>query len=229
MAFRYGHSETNAVVQRISNSGVILEPVVLRESYFNPRVIKQYGVDDYFRGAAVQTQQTVDVIYVDGNIPSPPSLLSSSLLLSPSSSPNNNNNNNENVNVNIDLRNFLFGLPGSGGVDLASFNMQRGRDRGAPFYNDAREAWGMPRVNSFSEITNNTALASLLTDIFGSPDNCDAYVCCLAEGLLSTLPYPTLHTHTNNHNDDDNDDGGVYINRSSNIDQSSGPIIYYCY
>ncbi|NNL50289.1 MAG: peroxidase, partial [Woeseiaceae bacterium] len=37
-----------------------------------------------------------------------------------------------------DVRNFLFGNPGSGGFDLAMLNIQRGRDHGLPNYNAVR-------------------------------------------------------------------------------------------
>ena len=45
-----------------------------------------------------------------------------------------------------DVRNFLFGPPGAGGLDLASLNIQRGRDHGLPEYNDVRRAYGLWRV-----------------------------------------------------------------------------------
>ncbi len=48
------------------------------------------------------------------------------------------------------LRNFLFGPPGAGGLDLASLNIQRGRDHGLADYNTVRAAYGLPTVTSFA-------------------------------------------------------------------------------
>jgi hypothetical protein len=52
-----------------------------------------------------------------------------------------------------DVRNFLFG-PGFGGLDLASLNIQRGREHGLSSYNDVRESLGLSRARDFSEVTS---------------------------------------------------------------------------
>lgn len=80
-----------------------------------------------------------------------------------------------------DIRNFLFGQPGSGGFDLASLNIQRGRDHGVPGYNDMREAMGLARVTQFGEITSDTALADALFDTYGDVNEIDLWVGGLSE------------------------------------------------
>ncbi|HVX60408.1 MAG TPA: peroxidase family protein [Pirellulales bacterium] len=80
-----------------------------------------------------------------------------------------------------DLRNFLFGQPGQGGFDLASLNIQRGRDHGLADYNSVREAYGLPRVHSFADITSDPTLQQELQQLYGSVDNIDLWVGGLAE------------------------------------------------
>ena len=82
-----------------------------------------------------------------------------------------------------DVRNFLFGPPGSGGFDLASLNIQRGRDHGLPDYNTAREAYGLDPVSSFAEITDDIQVQQTLEDLFGTVNNIDVFVGGLAENL----------------------------------------------
>lgn len=79
------------------------------------------------------------------------------------------------------LRNFLFGAPGAGGFDLASLNIQRGRDHGIPSYNRVRMDFGLPPVHSFDQITSNAAQAATLAGLYTSVDNIDAWVGMLAE------------------------------------------------
>jgi len=79
------------------------------------------------------------------------------------------------------VRNFLFGPPGSGGLDLASLNIQRGRDHGLADYNTARAAYGLPKVTSFAEISPDPTVQQALQDQYGSVDNVDLWVGGLAE------------------------------------------------
>jgi len=80
-----------------------------------------------------------------------------------------------------DVRNFLFGAPGAGGLDLAAINIQRGRERGLPDYNTIRSNLGLPLVNSFYNITKNKEEAAALEAIYGTVDNIDPWVGFLAE------------------------------------------------
>lgn len=79
------------------------------------------------------------------------------------------------------VRNFLFGAPGSGGLDLASLNIQRGRDHGLSDYNTTRAAYGLPKVTDFSQITSNPDLQAKLKSLYGSVNNIDLWVGALAE------------------------------------------------
>ena len=82
------------------------------------------------------------------------------------------------------VRNFLFGPPGAGGLDLASLNIQRGRDHGLADYNTTRAALGLPRVTSFSQITTDADVAARLQSVYGSVDDIDLWVGGLAETHL---------------------------------------------
>lgn len=89
-----------------------------------------------------------------------------------------------------DVRNFLFGQPGNGGFDLASLNLQRGRDHGLAGYNDIREHFGLGRVSTFEEIGADQDVADRLRDAYGQTegadnvDRVDAWTGMLAEAPL---------------------------------------------
>lgn len=82
------------------------------------------------------------------------------------------------------LRNFLFGNPGSGGFDLISLNIQRGRDHGLSDYNTTRESMGLPAAQSFADITSNTSLQTKLFTAYSSVDDIDLWIGGLAEDPL---------------------------------------------
>lgn len=83
-----------------------------------------------------------------------------------------------------DVRNFLFGPPGAGGLDLVSLNIQRGRDHGLADYNQTRVDLGLEPVTSFDQITSNPELAAALEETYGTVDNIDLWVGGLAEDHL---------------------------------------------
>ncbi|APZ91443.1 peroxidase family protein [Fuerstiella marisgermanici] len=80
-----------------------------------------------------------------------------------------------------DVRNFLFGGPGHGGFDLASLNIQRGRDHGLADYNQVRTELGLAAVTEFADITSDTELQQKLEQLYGSVDNIDLWIGGLAE------------------------------------------------
>lgn len=80
-----------------------------------------------------------------------------------------------------DLRNFLFGAPGDGGLDLASLNVQRGRDHGLPDYNTVRVAMGLPAVTSFHEISSDPETVSALSSTYATVDDIDLWIGGLSE------------------------------------------------
>ena len=80
-----------------------------------------------------------------------------------------------------DLRNFLFQGPSNTGLDLASINIFRGRDRGLPDYNTLRKDFGLAKLNSFSDMTDNAEDIAVLSDLYGSVDKIDAWVGMLTE------------------------------------------------
>ncbi|MCA9067176.1 MAG: peroxidase, partial [Planctomycetaceae bacterium] len=75
-----------------------------------------------------------------------------------------------------DVRNFLFGPPGSGGFDLASLNIQRGRDHGLADYNQTRVDYGLAPVTSFEEISSNPDVVAALQSVYSSVDEIDVWV-----------------------------------------------------
>lgn len=80
-----------------------------------------------------------------------------------------------------DVRNFLFGMPGMGGFDLASLNIQRGRDHGLGSYNDVREAYGMARAASFADINPDPTVRAAFASVYTDVDQVDPWVGLLAE------------------------------------------------
>lgn len=80
------------------------------------------------------------------------------------------------------VRNFLFGPPGAGGFDLASLNIQRGRDHGLPGYNEVRDNFGLPRVEDWDDFAAvEPGIVPVLEQLYGDVELMDPWVGMLAE------------------------------------------------
>lgn len=144
--YRLGHTLLSSNLQRVTESGKELDPLALRDAFFQPHLVSQKNmIENVLRGAATQTSEAIDTKVVE------------------------------------DVRSFLFGPPGAGGLDLAALNIQRGRDMGVASYNDLREALGLSRAEKFSDITSDTTLAAKLKEAYGDTDLLDAWIGGLAE------------------------------------------------
>jgi len=82
-----------------------------------------------------------------------------------------------------DVRNFLFGPPGAGGLDLAAININRGRERGLPDLNTLRTDLGLPVFNNFSDINTDSETTDALEAAYSDINKIDAWV-----GMLSEEP-----------------------------------------
>jgi hypothetical protein len=80
-----------------------------------------------------------------------------------------------------DLRSLQIDVPVNGITDLASLNIQRGRDLGLPTYNELREALGLGRAETFADITSDPVVAGRLQEAYGDVDRVDLWVGGLSE------------------------------------------------
>ena len=71
--------------------------------------------------------------------------------------------------------------PGAGGFDLASLNIQRGRDHGLPSYNDVRRALGLAPAAAFEDVAADAELAARLASVYADVEQIDVWVGALAE------------------------------------------------
>ncbi|KAM6954414.1 myeloperoxidase-like [Aplochiton taeniatus] len=86
-----------------------------------------------------------------------------------------------------ELRDRLFEFEEKMALDLASLNMQRGRDHALPGYNKWRKFCGLstPRnVAELSVVMNSTTLAKNLMALYKTPDNIDVWLGGVAEPFV---------------------------------------------
>ena len=157
-AYRVGHTLLDPKIRLVDAKGNEIEALELKDAFFKPKKVTDVGIEPILRGFTAHPHQQVDVRIID------------------------------------DVRNFLFvddqptGTPRLRGFDLASLNIHRGRDHGLPSYNDMREALGLERKESFSDITEDQEVQRRLREAYGTKedgtdntDNMDIWVAGLAE------------------------------------------------
>ncbi|XP_021104377.1 lactoperoxidase isoform X2 [Heterocephalus glaber] len=97
---------------------------------------------------------------------------------------------NQNKMMTGELRNKLFQPTHTiHGFDLASINIQRGRDHGQPGYNSWRGFCGLSQPQTLEELSavlKNEMLAKKLLGLYGTPDNIDIWVGTVAEPLVES-------------------------------------------
>uniref|UniRef100_A0A8C2UQL3 Thyroid peroxidase n=1 Tax=Chinchilla lanigera TaxID=34839 RepID=A0A8C2UQL3_CHILA len=89
--------------------------------------------------------------------------------------------------MNEELTERLFVLSTPGSLDLASLNLQRGRDHGLPGYNAWRELCGLPRLQTPAELRRavaNRSVVDRIMALYGHTDNIDVWLGGLVEDLL---------------------------------------------
>lgn len=80
-----------------------------------------------------------------------------------------------------DIRNFLFGPPGAGGLDLLAININRGRERGLVDFNTVRQQLGLPALVNFSDLTSDPAMEIALANLYGDVNTIDSWIGFMAE------------------------------------------------
>jgi len=87
-----------------------------------------------------------------------------------------------------DVRIFLYGRGPATAFDLVARNMQRARDIGMGFYNDARTAYGLTTCATFSCVNNDPAIIAILNNLYGT--NNVSFLDCFVGGLLEPKSNP---------------------------------------
>ncbi|KFO33924.1 Thyroid peroxidase [Fukomys damarensis] len=89
--------------------------------------------------------------------------------------------------MNEELTERLFVLSTPGSLDLASLNLQRGRDHGLPGYNAWRELCGLPQLQTPADLHGavaNRSVADRILALYKHADNIDVWLGGLAEDFL---------------------------------------------
>jgi hypothetical protein len=166
VAFRFGHSLLSGNIERHGNNGldVTTDPtgdtaLSLATDFFDPNVLDPNGVIDPLTGHISTDIGAILKGDADGNSNAMDPLV---------------------IN---EVRDLLFANGGlqDNGQDLIARDIERARDDGIGTYNQVRQAYGLPPVTSFAQITSDVKVQQELQQAYGSVNNIDPFEGGLAE------------------------------------------------
>jgi len=96
------------------------------------------------------------------------------------------NTNQQSVDVLYDdsIRNFMFGAPQFGGIDLCVLDIVRARDHGIADYNTIRKELGLIPINNWADITSDSQIQQRFKLTYNNVNEIDAIIGVLAEEHL---------------------------------------------
>jgi hypothetical protein len=179
VAFRFGHSLLSSQIERQGNNGQDVLPndpagatISLATDFFDPNVLNPSGTVDPLTGHIATDIGPILKGDADGVAQA------------------------DDLMAIGDVRNLLFANGGlqDNGQDLIARDIERARDDGIGTYNQVREAYGLPAVTSFAQITSNVAVQQELQKAYGTVDNIDPYEGGLAEDHVAGSDLGPLFT-----------------------------------
>ncbi len=166
IAFRFGHSLLSGGIERQGNNGQDVLPndpagasISLATDFFDPNVLNPAGVVDPLTGHISTDIGPILKADADGNAQA------------------------DDLLAIRDVRDLLFANGGltDNGQDLMARDVERARDDGIGTYNQVRQAYGLPAVTSFAQITRNVQVQKELQAAYGNVNNIDPFEGGLAE------------------------------------------------
>ncbi len=179
VAFRFGHSLLSSEIERQGNNGQDVLPndpagadISLATDFFDPNVLNPSGVVDPLTGHISTDIGPILKGDADG-VSQADDLMA--------------------IN---DIRNLLFANGGlqDNGQDLIARDVERARDDGIGTYNQVREAYGLPPVTSFAQITSNVTVQQELQKAYGTVNNIDPFEGGMAEDHVAGSDLGPLFT-----------------------------------
>ncbi len=208
VAFRFGHSLLSSEIERQGNNGLDMLPndpagatISLATDFFDPNVLNPAGVTDPLTGHISTDIGPILKAEADG-VSQADDLLAID-----------------------DVRNLLFANGGlqDNGQDLIARDIERARDDGIGTYNQVRQAYGLPPVTSFAQITSNVQVQQDLQKAYGTVDNIDPFEGGLAEDHVPGSDLGPLFTRiiADQFNRLRAGDRFFYLNESWNADEQN--------